>query len=130
MIVVDASSVLELLLRTSRAGAIEAQLLTPGETLHAPHLLDVEVLQVLRRFTLNRELSAARAELALGDFAGLRIQRYAHELFLARAWELRSNFSAYDAMYVALSEALQARLLTHDKRLAQAARRFIDVEAV
>ena len=130
MIVVDASTVLELLLRTTRADAIEARIFAPGETLHAPHLLDIEVAQVVRRYTLHREVTAPRAELALVDFASLRIQRYAHDLFLSRIWELRANFTAYDAAYVALSEALSARLMTHDKRLALAARRFVDVEPV
>lgn len=101
-----------------------------GQTLHSPYLLDIEVSQVLRRFTLRRELYGARAKIALSDFLSLRIQRYGHDLFLPRVWELRANFTAYDAVYVALSEALAAPLLTHDRRLAQAARRYIDVEAV
>ena len=130
MIVVDASAVLELLLRTPRSPIIETSIFAAGQTLHAPHLLDLEVTQVLRRFTLKRELHGARAEIALDDFLGLHIQRYAHDLFLPRVWQLRSNITAYDAVYVALSEALQATLMTHDKRLAQAARRYVEVEVV
>lgn len=128
MIVVDASALLEVLLRTARAPAIEARLLGASESLHAPHLLDIEVAQVIRRFALAREIDAARAQAALDDLIDLSIRRYPHDVLLPRVWTLRANFSAYDAAYVALAEALGATLLTHDRRLAAAARRHVTVE--
>lgn len=120
MIVTDASVVLELLLRTPTADALEARLFDAGETLHAPHLLDVEVAQVLRRYASRGEISAARGRLSLGLLARLPVARYAHEPLLARMWALRENLTAYDAAYVALAEALGATLLTRDERLASA----------
>ncbi len=122
MIVVDASAAVELLLRTPRARAIEQHLFSAEETtLHAPHLLDVEVTQVLRRYYLHGVLSSRRANQALADLAALSVERYSHEPLLARAWRLRNNVTAYDAVYVALAEALNAILLTCDERLSRAA---------
>lgn len=116
MIVVDASALLEVLLRTERATAIEARLFA-GDTLHAPHLLDLEVAQVLRRYERVGELREARARDALDDLAAFRIERYPHHLFMPRIWALRRNATAYDACYLALAEALDAPLLTCDARL-------------
>lgn len=120
MIVTDASVVLELLLRTTAADAVERRLFNRRDSLHAPHLLDVEVAQVLRRYAGRGEISAARGRLTLGLLARLPIERYAHEPMLARIWALRANLTAYDAAYVALAEALGATLLTRDERLAAA----------
>ncbi len=120
MIVLDASAVVELLLRTDAGVRLAARLADPEVTLHAPHLLDVEVAQVLRRLVLARQLSAERAAEALERLAELDLQRYPHDLFVPRVWELRQNLSAYDATYVALAEALDAALLTTDARLAHA----------
>ena len=120
MIVVDASAVLELLLGAGQARSIAARVLGPEEAVHAPHLLDVEVAQVLRRYARIGELSEERASEALGDLMGLRIERHSHEPLLRRIWELRHNLTAYDAAYVALAEALAAPLLTRDERLAAA----------
>ncbi len=130
MIVVDASAVLEVLLRTPLGAAIESRLWRESDALHSPHLLDVEVVQVLRRFTIAREIETERARAALDDFIALPISRHSHELLLPRVWELRGNFTAYDAVYVALAELLEATLLTHDRRLATAARRHAQVELV
>ena len=91
-----------------------------GESLHAPHLLDVEVTQVLRRYTQNTALTAQRAQEALDDLLDFPIERYPHAALLPRAWDLRDNLTAYDAVYVALAEALQTSLLTCDGRLARA----------
>lgn len=118
MIVTDASVILELLLRTPAAEAIEARAFDAGETLHAPHLLDVEVAQVLRRYAARGEISAARGRLALDLLTRFPIARYAHEPLLTRIWGLRANMTAYDAAYVALAEALGATLLTRDERMA------------
>jgi predicted nucleic acid-binding protein len=120
VIVTDASVILELLLRTRAADAVAARLLDTAETLHAPHLVDVEVAQVLRRYAARGEISAARGRLALALLARLPVARYAHEPLLTRIWALRANLTAYDAAYVALAEALRATLLTRDERLAAA----------
>lgn len=117
MIVVDASAVLEVLLQTDRARVVEGELLG-GATLHAPHLLDLEVAQVLRRYGRSGVLSPERGREALRHFLDLRIERYPHHLFLSRVWDLRDNATAYDAVYLALAEALDAPLLTMDRKLA------------
>lgn len=118
MIVVDASALLEVLLNTSAAAGIADRLFADGETLHAPHLLDLEIAQVLRRYTASGEMDARRGQQALDDLADLPVVRYPHDLFLSRIWELRDNLTAYDAAYVALAEALPAPLLTRDAALA------------
>ena len=118
--VVDASAVLEVLLRTPAAAALEKKLFAPGETLHAPQLIDLEVAQVLRRYASAGEIASERGRLALADFADFPIQRYPHTILLPRVWELRANLTAYDAAYVALAEALDTSLLTRDRRLAAA----------
>jgi predicted nucleic acid-binding protein len=120
VIVVDASAILDLLLWTPAAPAIEDRLFATGESLHAPHLLDLEVAQVLRRYSLAGELAATRGQQALEDLAALPITRYPHDLFLLRIWALRHNLTAYDAAYVALAESLGATLLTRDERLRAA----------
>jgi len=121
LIVVDASAAIELLLRTPVAGAVERHLFAPGQTLHAPHLLDIEVAQVIRRYAAKGEIDGDRGRMALADLADLRMQRYPHDILLPRVWELRNNMTAYDAVYIALAEALDAVLLTRDHRLAGAA---------
>jgi predicted nucleic acid-binding protein len=128
MIVVDASALLEVLLRTPEAETVEARLFEEGQTLHAPHLLDVEVAQVLRRYAITGEIDAKRGSEALADLADFPIRRYQHGFLLKRAWTLRNNFTAYDAVYVALAEALKARLLTRDQRLATEVGRHVDIE--
>jgi predicted nucleic acid-binding protein len=117
VIVLDASVVVELLLGTARALAVIDALEDETQTVHAPHLLDVEVLGVLRRLVLRGVISAQAARLALEDYRSLGIERHEHDLLLERAWAIRDNVTAADAMYVALAEALPARLLTFDARL-------------
>ena len=119
--VIDASAVLEAFLGTGpNATPIRYRIQAPNETVHAPHLLDVEVLHALRRLVLRGEVSPARCEQARADFADFRCYRYSHTSFLDRIWELRNNFTAYDAAYVALAETLNAPLVTTDARLARA----------
>ncbi len=118
MIVVDASVVLEVLLQSKRGRRAEGRLFG-GEVLSAPHLLDLELAQVLRRHTRRGALDASRGEGALRDFQDLRIERYPHHPFLGRIWSLRENATAYDAAYLALAEALDAPLLTADWKLGQ-----------
>jgi predicted nucleic acid-binding protein len=114
MIVVDASAVTELLLQTELGARVESRLYREEEDLHAPHLLDVEVVSALRRLVRTREVAAERAGEAIEDLALLRMTRHAHLDLAPRAWELRRNFTAYDAMYLALAESLDAALVTCD----------------
>ena len=130
MIVLDASVVLEVLLRMPAGVTVEERLFEPEETLHAPHLLDVEVAQVLRRYALAGEVDAQRCRAALDDLAALPLSRYPHDFLMSRVWDLRANLSAYDAVYVALAEALDAPLLTRDQRLANAPGHRARVELV
>ncbi len=120
MIVVDASAVIELLLRSPIGKRVEARLFTRPVALHGPHLLDVEVVQVLRRFEARGELHAARAGAALHLLEVLPMRRHPHAPLLTRVWSLRANLTAYDATYVALAEALGAVLITCDARLGRA----------
>jgi predicted nucleic acid-binding protein len=130
VIVVDASALLEALLRTPAAKAVENRLFAPGQTLHAPHLLDVEVAQVIRRYAASGEIDSERGRMALTDLADLPLRRYPHDILLLRIWDLRNNLTAYDAAYVALAEALDAPLLTRDRRLAAAAGHRAQIELV
>jgi predicted nucleic acid-binding protein len=130
VIVVDASALLEALLCTSAAKAVEDRLFAPRQTLHAPHLLDVEVAQVIRRYAANGEIDAKRGRAALADLADFPLQRYPHDFLLPRIWDLRNNLTAYDAAYVALAEALDTPLLTRDRRLAMAAGHRAQIELV
>lgn len=128
MIVVDASALIEVLLRTPAAQAVERRLFDTRRTLHAPHLLDVEVAQVIRRYAASGEIDAERGRAALIDLADLPLQRYPHDFLLPRVWDLRNNLTAYDAVYITLAEALDAPLLTRDQRLAAAAGHHARVE--
>lgn len=120
MIVVDASAAVDWLLQTPAGHRIEDRLYAHHESLHSPHVLDLEVTQVLRRLTRQGIISGGRAESAVRDLVDLRIRRYPHFMFLSRIWEFRNNLSAYDAAYVVLAEELKATLITRDGRLASA----------
>jgi predicted nucleic acid-binding protein len=128
VIVLDASAAVDWLLQTRSGQQIEKRIYSRNESLHAPHLLDVEVAQVLRRLAREAAVSAHRAEDAIQDLADLRVTRYPHFIFLSRIWQLRHNLSAYDAAYVALAENLSATLVTRDTRLASASGRTVGVE--
>jgi predicted nucleic acid-binding protein len=128
MIVLDASVVMELLLRTTRGNAANDRLRAGGFTLHAPHLLDLEVASVLRRLTAGGAFEEKRGTEGLVDLAAMPIHRYPHEFMLTRIWELRGNFTAYDAAYVALAEVLRAPLLTCDGRMARASGHRAQIE--
>jgi predicted nucleic acid-binding protein len=130
VIVVDASALLETLLRRSAAQAIEDRLLDKSHTLHAPHLLDVEIAQALRRHVAVGDITEQRGREALIDLAGFPIRRYPHGFLLPRIWDLRENITAYDATYVALAELLGATLVTRDRRLAAAPGHQAAIEVV
>ena len=120
MIVLDASAAVELLIGTGNGDLVADRIADPAESLHVPHLLAVEVAQVLRRLVAVGELRPGRAVDALDDLADLDAERYPHEPFLTRIFALRANLTAYDAAYVALAETLDAPVVTFDCRLAGA----------
>ena len=111
---------LEQLLNTPKGQQIQEKYLVEGESFHVPHLLDLEVAQVLRRYSRHHILTDQRAAQALGDFLDFPLTRYPHDPLLSRIWELRDNFTAYDAAYVALAEVLNIPLVTCDARLTTA----------
>jgi len=129
VIVLDASVVVELLLNLPLARQVGQRLRDPDVGLHAPHLLTIEVLQVLRRRVSTGSTTADEALHALDALEDLDVTYHDHLLLARRAWELRDNLTAYDAAYVALAELLDATLLTADTRLAKAPgnRAFLDV---
>lgn len=118
MIVLDASAAVDWLLQTPDGRLIESRIYSQGESLHAPHLFDLEVTQVLRRLVQQRVLAPFRADEAMSDLLDLRISRYPHEELLPQIWRYRHHLSAYDGAYIVLAERLDATLLTRDQRLA------------
>ena len=120
MIVLDASAVVELLLDTIAGRRLAILIADASMGLHVPHLLDVEVCSTLRRLAREGIIEDDEAEAAIENLLALDLQRHSHEGLLERAWALRKNLTAYDAMYVALAEALDATLITCDGRLARA----------
>ncbi len=128
MMVLDASAAVDWLLQTAAGQRIEERIYSRNETLHAPELLDLEVTQVLRRLALQRVVSAQRCDEAVRDLLDLRITRYPHLVLLPRIWQLRHNFSAYDAAYLVLAEQLGAPLITRDRALASASGNAARVE--
>ena len=120
MTVLDASALVELLLGTEAGRRVAARIADPTLALHVPHLADVEVTQALRRYVREGALDGDSAAAALEDLRALDLERHSHEPLLDRVWALRDNLTAYDAVYVALAEALECALLTCDGRLARA----------
>lgn len=130
MIVLDASAVIEWLLQTPAGLKIDQRIFSRSEPLHAPHLLDVEVAQVLRRHVREGRLTADRGREALEDLGDLPLNRYPHDFLIPRVWELPATLTAYDAVYVALAEVLDASLLTCDGKIASASGHSAKVEVV
>ncbi len=128
MIVVDTSAVLGALVGLPSDPQLTARV--GREELHAPHLIDVEVIHALRRLVVSGNLSEDRASDARSDFADLTIIRYPHQPLADRMWELKANLSAYDAAFVALSEALAVPLVTCDRRLASASGHRAQIELI
>lgn len=118
MIIVDASALIDALLPIRDSAPVARRLFGSGDTLHSPNLVDLEVTQVLRRYAHTKQVPSSRCRAALDDLGDIPLIRYPHDILLPRIWELRDSLTAYDAAYVALAEALDAPLLTRDKRLA------------
>jgi predicted nucleic acid-binding protein len=121
-LVVDASAMVEYLLGTPLGASIAETMEQPGVDLHAPALCDVEVTSALRALMRARKLGLDRAFEALDDYRDMPLARHGHTSLLSRMLDLRANFSAYDATYVALAEELAAALLTCDAPLTKAVR--------
>ena len=115
MIVLDASAAIELLISSKRGAAVREAI--GDERMHAPHLLDIEVAQVLRRFHFGGVLTEDDVALAIEDLIQLRVRRHAHLALLPRIRELSANATAYDACYVALAEELGAVMVTCDRKM-------------
>jgi predicted nucleic acid-binding protein len=130
MIVVDASAITELLLQTRLGTSVERRLYKDDEAFHAPHLLDVEVLSALRRLVRAGDVPADRAEEAIADLAALPLSRHGHLDVATRVWELRQNVTAYDAVYLALAESLDATLVTCDRPLGSAPGHAARIEVI
>jgi predicted nucleic acid-binding protein len=128
VIVLDASAAIDWILQTAVGQRIEKRIYSRAESLHAPHLLDLEVAQVLRRLVRETSISAQRADQALEDLLALRVTRYPHFVFLPYIWRLRHNLSAYDAAYVVLTRELDATLITRDARLASVSVSGVSIE--
>ena len=129
-LVLDASAAIEWLLQTKIGAKVEARIFSGAAALHAPHLLDIEVAQVLRRYVAVGTIAASRGHEALEDLVDLSLTRYPHEWLLDRVWELRDNLTAYDAAYVALAEALDVPLVTCDGKMASARGHHARIEVV
>ncbi len=130
MLVVDASALAELLLGRRAAGRVEEHLAEHEFDLHAPHLIDLEVLSALRRLVASGDATAERGDEAVADFLDLAVERYPHDVLAPRIWQLRENFSPYDAAYVALAESLTDEavpLLTADAPLGRAVRKHLKI---
>jgi len=128
VIVLDASAAVDWLLQTSTGKQIENRIYSRHESLHAPHLLDLEVGQVLRRLTREGIVLPARADQAVQDLLDMRLTRYPHFALLPRIWQLHHNLTAYDAAYIVLSEILGAPLITRDARLISASSHTARIE--
>jgi predicted nucleic acid-binding protein len=119
VIVVDASVIAGALVLDNATGdRLRARL--AGERLAAPAVMEIEVVSTWRGFSRAGRLPAERAEAALADLAGMRLERAPHGPLMPRIWELRDNLSTYDAAYVALAETMDTVLLTGDARLGRA----------
>jgi predicted nucleic acid-binding protein len=120
MPVVDASVLVELLGQGKHAEAVKERLDAEEHVLWAPYLIDAEIGHALRRWVRSGKLDAEAAGKALWEVGDLPVERVEHELLVHVAWQLRDNFSFYDALYVALALMLDEPLLTFDARLARA----------
>jgi len=119
MIVIDASALFELLVGvTPRVPALAARIAV--EDLHAPHLIDLEVVSALRSAEARGTMTSQGAAAAMSVLSSLALTRHPHDLFIARVWHLRPNLTPYDAVYIALAESMSVPLVTCDARIANA----------
>jgi predicted nucleic acid-binding protein len=125
--IIDSAAIVEAIAGAQPESALLERVDSAAE-LHAPHVVDVEFANALHGLVRGGELTTARAAEALEDFVDAPILRYPHVLLLGRIWALRDRLSAYDAAFVALSEALELPLITTDARLARAADGLVEVE--
>lgn len=119
MIVLDASVVVELLTNGPLADSIRIELSEVDEPIIVPHLIDIEVVSAFRRLAAGRRIGTDQADRFQAGLAALPAERYAHTPLIDRIWELRHNFAAYDATYIALAEAMKADLYTCDEKLSK-----------
>lgn len=117
MIVLDASVVVELLTNGVLADSIRGELAGRDESVIVPHLIDVEVMSALRRLVAGQRIDSHRSRQFLAELVALPAERYSHTPLIGRIWELRHNFTAYDAAYIALAEATDSVLYTCDEKL-------------
>jgi predicted nucleic acid-binding protein len=127
MIVLDAPVVVDLLINSARAASLRHDLARHNKPLIVPHLLDVEVASALRKLAAAQRIDSHRSEELLRDLAFLPAERYPHTPLLGRIWELRHNFTAYDAVYIALAEATNSVLYTTDEKLTNGHRARVRV---
>ncbi len=120
MIVVDASAVVELILRTEKGLRVADRLEADGGPFLAPHLIDPEVMQAFRDLARRRQIALSQATAALALFAEFPLQRVPHDVLWSRMWELRENMTSYDATYIVVAELSKGPLITCDGRLARA----------
>jgi len=130
MIVADASVIVDILLRVPGVEALDARLFDANESLHAPHLVDVEVAHTLRKYALRGEITEARGKSALSLLQRFPLTRHAHDPLLNRVWLLRHNLTAYDATYVALAEGLDATLCTRHAPLSYSSGHHARIELI
>ena len=130
MVVADASALIEYVLRTPTGDVLSAHLEDARLAVAIPHSCDVEVVAACRKAVMAGKLAPARAAEALADYLDLPLERYGDPGFVPRLWELRDNFSPYDAVYVALAEALESPLLTADRRLGRATAEHTTVSVI
>jgi predicted nucleic acid-binding protein len=119
MIVLDASVVVELLINGALADSLRNDLAGRSESIIVPHLLDVEVLSAFRKLAAQRRIDSHRSAELLAGLVALPAERYPHAPLMGRIWELRHNFTAYDAAYIALAEATNSVLYTSDEKLSK-----------
>ena len=129
MIVLDASVVVELLTNGPLADSLRQEMARSGEAFIVPHLLDVEVVSAFRNMVAGQRIDSHRSEQVLAGLAALPAERYSHLPLLGRIWELRHNFTAHDAAYIALAELTDATLYTCDGKLSKGHRARVELFA-